>query len=365
MRIDVITGARPNMMKVAPLYHALKAAGRYSVRLIHTGQHYDDNLSRTFFSDFALPAPDIFLDVRSGTHAVQTARVMEGYEKICLDAPPELTIVVGDVNSTVACALVAKKCNLPLAHLEAGLRSGDRSMPEEINRIVTDAISDLLWTHSEDADANLFREGHQARQVKRVGNIMIDAYELVADRIHNANKPAELGVQGRPYIVLTLHRPANVDDPHTLATFVEQIASCSALAPIVFPVHPRTRRRLDDHGLWRKLAAGGQVITTDPLGYIDFMSLVTACSLAITDSGGLQEETSYLGIPCITVRESTERPVTVTLGTNILVSLPRLFEVASSRLAAPRPPRPQIPLWDGRTSERILQSLAESFPERH
>ena len=343
-------------MKVAPLHHALRTINSFRVRLVHTGQHYDQNLSDTFFGDFDLPPPDFFLDVRSGTHAAQTARIMEAYEKVCLDAAePDLVIVVGDVNSTMACALTAKKRNLLVAHLEAGLRSGDRSMPEEINRIVTDAISDYLWTHSPDADANLLKEGQPQSRIRRVGNIMIDAYELVASKIARADTAKKYGLR-EGFIVATIHRPSNVDVPDNLRSLVTALLQCAKERPVVFPVHPRTQRQLEAQGLWRQLKLGG-IVATEPLGYIEFMSLVSACSLVVTDSGGVQEETSYLGIPCITVRETTERPITLTLGTNVLASAADLAATARRRLSGSRQPRPIIPFWDGHTAERIVQLL--------
>ena len=360
MRIDLVAGARPNVMKVAPLFHALKRAGGFHVRLVHTGQHYDHNLSDAFFNDFNLPRPDMFLDVRSGTHAAQTARVMEAYERLCLDVEePDLVIVVGDVNSTLACALTAKKRNLAVAHLEAGLRSGDRSMPEEINRIVTDAISDQLWTHSPDADENLLREGQPPDRIRRVGNIMIDAYELVAAKVERAEAAKRYGLSGE-YIVATLHRPSNVDVPENLALLVNELLRCAQQRPVIFPVHPRTRDRLEAQGLWRRLG-DGRVTAIEPLGYIEFMSLVGSSRLVVTDSGGLQEETSYLGIHCITVRTTTERPITIALGTNILTPLESLADTVKRRLAEARPSRPVIPLWDGRTAGRIVDVLRRQF----
>ncbi len=360
IHIDLIAGARPNIVKVAPLYHALKAASAFRVRLVHTGQHYDHNLSDTFFQDFDLPPPDMFLNVRSGTHAVQTARIMEAYETVCLDAEqPDLVIVVGDVNSTLACALTAKKRNLDVAHLEAGLRSGDRSMPEEINRIVTDAISDYLWTPSPEADANLLKEGQLPSRITRVGNIMIDAYELVAPKIARADAARKYGLAGG-YIVATIHRPSNVDIPENLQRITAALLQCAKERPVIFPVHPRTQQQLEAQGLWSRLRPGS-IVTLPPLGYIEFMSLVCSCSLVVTDSGGLQEETSYLGIPCITVRATTERPITLALGTNVLVAAADLAAMARRRLAEPRPPRPIIPLWDGHTAARIAKLLDERF----
>jgi UDP-N-acetylglucosamine 2-epimerase (non-hydrolysing) len=356
MQIDLIAGARPNIMKVAPLYHRIHERHEFSLRLVHTGQHYDYEMSQAFFDDFQLPAPDLFLDARGDTHAEQTARIMQAYERYCQSEPADLVIVVGDVNSTAACAITAKKCNLTVAHLEAGLRAGDRSMPEEINRILTDSISDYLWTHSSDADQNLLREGHPSDRIQRVGNIMIDAYEMVVDKIAQSEFVAKLGLRARSYAVATFHRPANVDDPTRLPRLVEALLRAAALVPIVFPAHPRTRKVLDTNGFSQRLAQGG-VILLEPLGYIDFMALLRGCAVAITDSGGIQEETSYLGIPCLTIREHTERPITIRFGTNRLVAVEVLPAAVAERLDAGHPPRPAIPLWDGHTADRIVDRL--------
>jgi UDP-N-acetylglucosamine 2-epimerase (non-hydrolysing) len=266
-------------------------------------------------------------------------------------------VVVGDVNSTLACALAARKLNLPLAHLEAGLRSFDRSMPEEINRVVVDAIADLLWTPSADADENLRREGAPADRVVRVGNVMIDSYELLRPRIAAARAAQGLGLPPRGFGVVTLHRPANVDDGETLAALVEALSAVAARLPLVLPVHPRTRRRLGQAGLWSRLAAARQLLLTEPLGYVSFASLITDSRLAITDSGGVQEETTYLGVPCLTLRPTTERPITLTRGTNRLVRPDTLLEQVDLILNG-EPPRGERPeLWDGRAAERAVASL--------
>src|SRR5438067_11290887 len=261
-------------------------------------------MSHVFLQQLGLPAPDLHLGIGSGTHAEQTGGVMLAYERVCLDNAPDWIVVVGDVNATAACAIAAKKLCLPVAHLEAGLRSGDRTMPEEINRTVTDAIADLLWTPSEDADANLRHEGVAEDKIVRVGNIMIDSFEMLRQTIAACRHPEALGLKPRGFGVVTMHRPVNVDDPAALATVAAQLADVSGRLPLVFPVHPRTRRRLAEFGLAEKL---GRLRLIEPLGYIEFMSLVTAARLVITDSGGVQEETTYLGIPCLTVREATER----------------------------------------------------------
>jgi UDP-N-acetylglucosamine 2-epimerase (non-hydrolysing) len=281
------------------------------------------------------------------------------YEKVCLASRPDWIVVVGDVNSTLACALVGAKLLIPVAHLEAGLRSGDRRMPEEINRLATDAVADLLWTPSPDGNEHLLREGVAPDKIELVGNIMLDSFELLAPKIRAAGMAGKLGVAGRDYGVVTLHRPSNVDDRAALGLIVEQLVSVAARVPLVFPVHPRTRQRLRDFGLAARLEGGssGAVRLTEPLSYIEFMSLVTDCRFALTDSGGVQEETSYLGIPCLTLRENTERPVTVTLGTNRLVTAAGLATAVDCVLAAARRTACAIPLWDGRTAARVVASL--------
>jgi len=329
--IDLIAAARPNFMKVAPLYHALHDQPWCRVRLVHTGQHYDANMSDAFFRDLGLPRPDLHLGVGSGSHAEQTANVMIAYEKACIAGRPDLCIVVGDVNSTVACALVASKLWIPVAHLEAGLRSGDRSMPEEINRLVTDTLADVLWTPSPDGDEHLAAEGVAPEKITRVGNIMIDSYELMKDRIHASGERQRLGLDGAGYGVVTLHRPSNVDARAPLAALVAQLTSIAAKLPLVFPVHPRTRKNLETFGLWNALADPPGIRIVEPLGYVDFMNLVCGARLVVTDSGGVQEETTYLGIPCLTLRPNTERPITITEGSNRLVTAANLASTGLAR----------------------------------
>jgi UDP-N-acetylglucosamine 2-epimerase (non-hydrolysing) len=357
LRIDLVAAARPNFMKIAPLYHALKAEPWCVPRIVHTGQHYDTNMSDAFFADLRMPKPEVHLGVGSGGHGEQTGRVMIEYEKACFASRPDWIVVVGDVNSTLACALVGAKLLIPVAHLEAGLRSGDRRMPEEINRLATDAICDLLWTPSPDGDEHLLREGVAPQKIERVGNIMIDSFELLASKIRAAGMPAKLGLEEGQYGVVTLHRPSNVDTADPLRAIVAKLVDIARKLPLVFPVHPRTRQRLNDFGLMATLEATPAIKLREPLSYIEFMSLVVDCRLALTDSGGVQEETSYLGIPCLTLRENTERPVTVTLGTNRLVTIDSLGAEVERVLAGSVRSARAIPLWDGRTAQRVVASL--------
>jgi UDP-N-acetylglucosamine 2-epimerase (non-hydrolysing) len=354
--IHVIAAARPNFMKIAPLVRALRAEDWCATELVHTGQHYDAAMSDAFFHDLSIPKPDHHLGIGSGTHAEQTAAVMVAYEKVCLTQRPDWIIVVGDVNSTAACAMVGAKLCIPVAHLEAGLRSGDRTMPEEINRVVTDSIADLLWTPSPDGDENLAREG-RGHCVERVGNIMIDTFEMLRDRIENSRSHDAHGLTRDGYGVVTLHRPANVDDARTLAALADGLVRVAEDVPLVFPVHPRTRKMLTTFGLLDGLEATPGLTLTTPLGYIDFMGLVTGARLVITDSGGVQEETTYLGIPCLTLRPNTERPVTITEGSNRLVTAETLTEAARAAVSSGRRTAPPPALWDGRTAGRVVASL--------
>ncbi len=359
LRIDLIAAARPNFMKVAPLFHALREEPWCSVRLVHTGQHYDQNMSDTFFKDLNMPSPGLHLGVGSGSHAEQTARVMLAYEGACAEDRPDLIVVVGDVNSTLACALVGAKLCIPVAHLEAGLRSNDRSMPEEINRLVTDTVADILWTPSPDADENLMREGAAAEKITRVGNIMIDSYELMRERIQASGTRRSLGLEGREYGVVTLHRPSNVDDSEILEKLVNQLVEISGKIALAFPVHPRTRKNLERFGLWQKLAAAPGMSVIEPLGYVDFMNLVCGARLTITDSGGVQEETTYLGIPCLTLRDTTERPITVTQGTNRLVTADSLLRTLDDILAGHWQHGRKPALWDGSAATRVVADLKQ------
>ncbi len=354
--VHLVAAARPNFMKVAPLWHALKASGDFTPVLIHTGQHYDANMSDAIFADLRLPSPDFHMGVGSGSHAEQTGHVMIAYEKIAMEQRPDWLIVVGDVNSTAACAIAAAKLHIPVVHLEAGLRSGDRRMPEEINRLLTDAIVDVLWTPSPDGDAHLLAEGVAAHRITRVGNIMLDSFEMVRPAIAAAGVPEEFGLTAGNYGVVTLHRPSNVDDDAPLKALVDALVAVQARVPLIFPVHPRTAKRLADTGLRAKLIEAG-VILTEPAPYVRFMSLVCDAAAAITDSGGVQEETTYLGIPCLTLRENTERPVTVTEGTNQLVTTANLLTALETALAQPKSTRPRPEYWDGQTAARCVEDL--------
>jgi UDP-N-acetylglucosamine 2-epimerase (non-hydrolysing) len=355
--IDLIAAARPNFMKVAPLHHALRRSAHLRPRLVHTGQHYDENMSGALMRELGLPEPDAHLAVGSGTHAEQTGRVMIAYEKLCSEARPDCVVVVGDVNSTLACTLAAVKLGIRVAHLEAGLRSGDRTMPEEINRLATDAIADILWTPSVDADENLLREGVAPDRILRVGNIMIDALEMSRASIEARQYARELGLHSQRYAVVTLHRPANVDEPAKLEALTDMLVLISRRISLVFPVHPRTRRRLIDFGLWQRIDASPSIRVLDPVTYVEFMSLVFGSAAVITDSGGIQEETTYLGIPCFTLRENTERPITITHGTNRLVKPQDLCESIASVLDAAWPSRGAPELWDGNTAGRVVEDL--------
>ena len=355
--IHLIGAARPNFMKIAPLWRCLSAKDWCRVVLVHTGQHYDRNMSGNFFDDLGMPAPDINLGIGSGSHAEQTGRVMMAYEAVCEERRPAWTIVVGDVNSTAACTMTAAKLGIRVAHLEAGLRSRDRTMPEEINRLVTDVLADLLWTPSRDADENLLAEGVAPEKIDFVGNIMIDSFEMMRDRIEASQSRKQFPVTAGEYAVLTLHRPSNVDDPQTLARLVDAIAGIGARLPVIFPVHPRTRQRLADSGLMARLEGAAGVYLCAPVGYIEFMSLVTGARLVATDSGGIQEETTYLGIPCLTLRENTERPVTVSLGTNRLIGVGELAAQVAAILDGGGKSGSCPELWDGHTAGRIAESL--------
>jgi UDP-N-acetylglucosamine 2-epimerase (non-hydrolysing) len=350
MHILHVVGARPNFVKAAPVIRALERWPDARQTLVHTGQHYDRNLSDIFFSQLNMPAPDVNLEVGSGSHAVQTAEVMKRFEAVVLARKPDLVLVYGDVNSTVAAALVCSKLRIRVGHVEAGLRSFDRTMPEEINRIVTDQLADLLFSPGEDGDINLLREGVPAEKIYRVGNVMIDS--LVQLLLAVMRFPKD-GLPQR-YALVTLHRPSNVDDSASLKNILESLLEVNERLEVVFPVHPRTRQRIE------KFAINIEKLhLLEPLPYIEFLSLQRRAAVVITDSGGIQEETTYLGVPCLTLRSNTERPVTVSMGTNVLVGQDRrLLDSELSRILEGKAKKGSIPpLWDGRASERIAQAL--------
>ena len=360
-KIHLIAAARPNFVKIAPLYHELLKRSWASPVIVHTGQHYDASLSATFFQDLLLPEPHFNLGIGSGSHAEQTGKVMMAYEKILLDDRPDLVVVVGDVNSTLATALAAVKLGVKVAHLEAGLRSFDRTMPEEINRIVTDTVADLLWTPSQDGDENLSKEGVAREKIKRVGNIMIDTIEMLKPKIQSCGTWQELGLVANHYAVVTLHRPSNVDQPSPLTAILEALIDLAAQIPVVFPIHPRTKKNLERFGLLKPLASLERIICLSPLSYLPFMNLLLNCRFAVTDSGGIQEETTYLGIPCITLRRNTERPITITHGTNRLCPAHKL-RTTTNLLMQTIPPKKDLPkCWDGKASGRIVDSIVEFF----
>lgn len=354
-KLLVVAGARPNFMKVAPIIKELSRRSDFDHRLVHTGQHYDATMSDVFFQELGIPKPDVNLEVGSGTHAQQTARVMEKFEEVCLLERPDWVVVVGDVNSTIACALVCSKLGVRVAHVEAGLRSFDRQMPEEINRIVTDALSDLLLTPSEDANANLLREGIDPSRVALVGNVMIDALVSNLAQARARTILAELSVAEKAFVYVTLHRPSNVDQGDKLAALIGELRRLAAELPVVFPMHPRTRRMCETHGI--ALDAQPGLIIRPPLGYHDSLRLTEAARLVVTDSGGLQEESTYFRTPCLTLRENTERPVTVTVGSNRLTRLERLSADVDAVLSASPLQGSIPPLWDGAASARIVDCL--------
>jgi UDP-N-acetylglucosamine 2-epimerase (non-hydrolysing) len=349
MQVLHVVGARPNFMKAAPLLRVLRSRGVVQI-LVHTGQHYSANMSEVFFSQLSIPAPDVNLGVGSGSHACQTAEVMVRFEPVVLDHKPDIVLVYGDVNSTAAAALVCAKIGVPVGHVEAGLRSFDRTMPEEINRLITDQISDLLFTPSADADVNLQREGISVEKIHRVGNIMIDS---LVQLLAASRQCAKNGFPER-YALVTLHRPSNVDDNQVLKNILEALLEINEELPIVFPVHPRTRQRIADFGI--DVSA---LHLMDPIPYIEFLALESRATVVVTDSGGIQEETTFLNVPCLTLRDNTERPITTTLGTNVLVGRDnvKLRQEMTKILQGKAKKGTVPPLWDGRAAERIANVL--------
>jgi UDP-N-acetylglucosamine 2-epimerase (non-hydrolysing) len=363
VKVANVVGARPNFVKIAPILRAMRADPFFEPLLVHTGQHYDQAMSDVFFDELEMPRPDINLSVGSGSHGRQTGEVMVRFEEVVLSARPDLVLVVGDVNSTLAAALVASKLHIPVAHVEAGLRSFDRTMPEEINRVLTDAVSELLFLTERAAERNLLVEGIPAKRIFFVGNVMIDA--LLANRPKAAKSGilTDLALEEGRYAVLTLHRPSNVDEAGPLSRIVAALEVISAKMPIVFPAHPRTVKNLDAFGLSERLKRTGNVRVLGPQGYLDFLHLVDCAGMVLTDSGGLQEETTFLGVPCITLRENTERPVTVEQGTSTLVGndTSKILAAAEKALSTGRRTARIPELWDGHASERIVAVLKERF----
>ncbi len=354
-----VVGARPNFVKMAPVIEALADRPEVTQRVVHTGQHYDERLSAEMLADLGFPEPDVFLGVGSGPHGAQTARVLEAFERLLLDERPDLVCVGGDVNSTLAATLAASKLGIPVAHVEAGLRSFDWTMPEEINRVLTDRMADLLFTHSPEAVTNLTAEGIDAERVRFVGNTMIDSLRRFEGRAAERSPWRQLDLQRGEYVLVTLHRPSNVDEPGQLRRVVTALAALAATVPVVFPVHPRTVERLRADGLMSRLEGAG-VRCLDPLGYLDFLGLEIGAAAIVTDSGGVQEEAAVLGVPCFTLRRNTERPVTITHGTNVLLgddpaAIARIRPDALERRPA------TIEGWDGRAGRRVADVIAAAL----
>ena len=363
MKIIQVVGARPNFMKVAPLYRAFKKYPDIQSLIVHTGQHYDAAMSDIFFQQLELPDPDYFLGIGGGTHTEQTARIMLAFEQIILKERPDLVLVVGDVNSTIACALVAIKMQIPVAHVEAGLRSNDRSMPEEINRILTDNISDWLFVTEPDGLENLRREGISAEKVHFVGNTMIDSLAYYLPKLIDVNLPEEIqrhDLAPSEYILMTMHRPSNVDTMEGLISTLAVIDLASQYKKVILPMHPRTQNNLQKYGFSERLLSNPNIVLTSPLGYLPFIKLMKDAWLVITDSGGIQEETTYLNVPCLTFRRSTERPITVEVGTNTMISEldTELVRIKINELSDGRYKHGHIPeLWDGKAADRIAELL--------
>lgn len=360
MIIHLVAGARPNFIKLAPVAKAILERGCQEPRIVHTGQHYDGPMDAVFFEELGIPAPAYHLGVGSGTHGAQTARILERYEDLLLREKPAATVVFGDVNSTVACALAAVKLGVPVVHVEAGLRSFDRTMPEEINRLLTDAVSELLFVTEPSGAQNLQREGVPCEKVRLAGNVMIDALLAELPVAVSLDMPGRMGLKPRGYGLLTLHRPSNVDAPETLAALVDLFVELSGALPLVFPMHPRTRVAVAGAALQERLESSSGLRVLEPLSYRENLGLMAQARLVLTDSGGMQEETSVLGVPCITLRDNTERPVTLEMGTSTLAGNdPRRIRKAFKKaLAAPMPEPARIPFWDGRAGQRIASELA-------
>lgn len=356
VKVHLILGARPNQMKVAPLFKSLESNTVFKPMVIDTGQHFDVNMSAIFQNEFQMPPPYAELKIGSGSHAIQTGKIMASYEELCGNEKPDWTIVFGDVNSTLACSLVAAKMNIPIVHAEAGLRSWDRTMPEEINRIMTDSVSTLCWTTTHEASENLIKEGHQNSSINLIGNLMIDSLVSMMPRIKNSTKYIELGLEEKDYCVATFHRPSNVDDINALNILVDQLIILSSQIKIVFPVHPRTLKALQGINRYDDLRQSVAIKLLEPLGYIDFLNLVLHASYVLSDSGGIQEETAYLGIPCFTVRENTERPITLKYGLNELTKIELIGNTYKRNKSLIKKAEP-IPFWDGNAAQRAVEHL--------
>jgi UDP-N-acetylglucosamine 2-epimerase (non-hydrolysing) len=363
VKIVNVVGARPNLMKIAPLMDAYAESRKIEPLLVHTGQHYDHNMSDLFFRQLGIPAPEINLGVGSGSHAVQTAEIIRAFEPVVLEHEPDAVLVVGDVNSTIACGLVASKLGVKLVHVEAGLRSFDRAMPEEINRVLTDSISDLLFCTEASGVENLEREGVHSSKIHMVGNVMIDTVLRHRERAEASTVLDDLGLSAGGYAVLTLHRPSNVDDAATLTGIIQALEGIQKDLTVVFPAHPRTRERLVAFGLAERVDALAGIRMIEPVGYLDFLKLMASAKLVLTDSGGIQEETTILKVPCLTLRENTERPVTIEVGGNQLVGSDpdRILAAARGLLKGERPDVATPPLWDGRAAGRIVEILERSL----
>lgn len=359
MKILNVVGARPNFMKMAPLMRVLREDSSFQCILIHTGQHYDTKMSDVFFHDLDLPEPDIHLNAGAGSHARQTADIMVRFEKVVEEQHPDLVVVVGDVNSTLACSVTASKMHVPVAHVEAGLRSFDRTMPEEINRVVTDAVSDVLFTTERSGDRNLLNEGKRPDQIHFVGNVMIDSLKFALERMDEQPVLRRYDLTERGYAVVTLHRPSNVDDPRNLHTVISMLDILQQRLRTVFPIHPRSLKMMEAFGYGEMLRRMANLIVSEPMGYMEFLSLVRKSRLVVTDSGGLQEETTCMGIPCLTMRSNTERPVTIEQGTNVLVGLDKsLLAVQLEQILNDQFKKGSVPeLWDGHAASRIVHVL--------
>ena len=363
MKIINVVGARPNFMKIAPIQRVMHATEGMEPFLVHTGQHYDERMSKFFFDDLQLPQPDVYLNIGSASHAVQTARIMIEFEQVLLKEKPDAVLVVGDVNSTAACSIVAAKMGVKIIHVEAGLRSFDRDMPEEINRILTDSISDMLFVTEESGIKNLKHEGIPDEKVHLVGNVMIDSLIFFKEKAAQSTVLDDLHLESGSYALITLHRPSNVDDPEVFRRLINTFEKIEKELKLIFPIHPRSRKRISEFGLEDKVASLSNLHLLDPLGYLDFMRLMHNARVLLTDSGGIQEETTYLGIPCITMRENTERPVTIDVGTNVLVGsdTDKIYAEFKKVVNGKAKKGSGPPLWDGHAAERIVEIIKKTF----